>query len=173
MTLLGSIQSPNAFTGQNLFVLPNPAAGAQSVAVTFIGTTQTNVAAVTVTGSARDATAFRAPTMNASDSGNASGALTIVGSGSLALACVGNNQHVNPSAVAWSGASPGTEQWNFLDGGSFQDVAGQTSAATGTINFAWTNNNTDTTSWCLIAVEILIPGVPYTSWAQLAPLLAQ
>jgi hypothetical protein len=173
MTLLGSIQSPNAFTAQNLFGLPNPPAGAQSVSLTFIGTTQTNVAAVTVTGSARDATAFRAPSMNASDSGNASGALTIVGTGSLALACVGNDQHVNPVAVAWSGASPGTERWNFVDGAPYQVVAGQTSAATGTINFAWTNNNTDTTAWGLIAVEILIPGVPYNPWPQLAPLLAQ
>jgi hypothetical protein len=162
MTLLASVSSPDATTTQWLFGLANPAAGAQSVSPTWTGTAETAIGTITVTGSLLTAAAFGTPITNSANSGNASGSLTVLTGGSLALAVVGNNHPASPVAAAWSGASPGTERYNFRDSGPWEDIAGQTSAAGGTLTFAWTNNNTGTTAWGLVAVEIrsVLTGTP-------------
>jgi hypothetical protein len=179
MSAIAFAWSPDHTTVQWLFGLANPLSGAQTVAVSWaVGGTESNSAAVTVTGSDLSYP-FGAAITNAGNSGNASGSLLIRGVGSLALAVVGNNQINNASAVAWSGATPGTERYNFLDGSLFQDSAGQTSTATGTLAFAWTNNNTsnagDSPSWGLIALEIFAPpgGDRFPDVSPYPPLLAQ
>jgi len=125
MFSVGTVSSPDATTTQFLFGLTNPNSGVQNVGLTWTGTTQTDVATITVTGSLLTAGAFGTATTNSGNSGNASGTLTVLTSGSLAVAACGNNQTVSPVAVAWSGASPAGDTWNFRDSGPWQDIAGQ------------------------------------------------
>jgi hypothetical protein len=170
MPLLASVSSPDATTTQWLFGLANPAAGAQSVSLTWTGTTQTDVGTITVTGSLLTAAAFGTPITNSGNAGNASGSLTVQTGGSLAYAVVSNNQVASPVAVAWTGVTPGGERYNFRDSGPWQDIAGQESAAGGTLTFGWSNGNTGTTSWGLIAKEVrsTLPDAPELLQARMS-----
>jgi hypothetical protein len=162
MTLIGKITSPNSTTQQLLFGLANPASGAQTVALTFVGNQQTDTACMTFLGTALTfAGAFGVAVTNAANSGNASATLSI-SSGNMGVSVVGNNQDVSASAVAWSGVSPGTERYNHVDSGPNQDIAGQTFTTAGSNSIAWTNNNTVQTSWALVAVEVMVPGAAST-----------